>query len=125
MNDTQNEIGEIQAENAIQAIQFAGGHKVSKEDELALRQMISGIIPERQNIDDKKRGAIVKMTLWTGELMNWARTHMKTWMEKKNEHKASYRQDGHVYLEGGKGTEFEEAVGGEKEKTYGIKHWGK
>eukprot|EP00965_Chrysotila_dentata_P261310 6214210-Pleurochrysis_carterae.AAC.3 len=93
MNDTQNKKGEIniQAQKAIQAIQQARGHKdrkVREEEELALRQMISGIIPGWQQVDDKKKkGAILTMRLWTGELMNYARTHMKIWMEKKNEHK--------------------------------------
>eukprot|EP00965_Chrysotila_dentata_P228037 6196368-Pleurochrysis_carterae.AAC.1 len=32
------------------------------------------------------------MRLWTGELMNWSRTHMKLWIEKKNEHKASVQR---------------------------------
>eukprot|EP00965_Chrysotila_dentata_P014208 471147-Pleurochrysis_carterae.AAC.1 len=82
------------------------------------------------------------MRLWTGELMNWARTHMKIWIEKKNEHKASvqsrwdnrgnmlkmfikwkrnagYKQDG---LDTGQGREREER---KKEKTYGIKYWGR
>eukprot|EP00965_Chrysotila_dentata_P256887 6212707-Pleurochrysis_carterae.AAC.3 len=93
MCDTQNKKGEIQVEKAIQAVQRSRGHKdkmVKEEEELALRQMISGIIPEWQQIDDKKKkGAITVMKLWTGELMNWARTHMKIWMEKKNEHKTS------------------------------------
>eukprot|EP00965_Chrysotila_dentata_P052644 1746977-Pleurochrysis_carterae.AAC.1 len=66
MNDTQNKKGEIQAEKAIQAIQQDWGHKdrrVREEEELALNQMISGVIPEWQHADDtkKKKGAIVLM----------------------------------------------------------------
>eukprot|EP00965_Chrysotila_dentata_P093505 3089145-Pleurochrysis_carterae.AAC.1 len=74
MNETQNRKGEIQAEYAIQAIQPVRGHsdrKVRELEELALKQMVSGIIPEWQQLDDKKRkGAIATMRLWTGELMN-------------------------------------------------------
>eukprot|EP00965_Chrysotila_dentata_P017585 584100-Pleurochrysis_carterae.AAC.1 len=92
MNDTQNEKGKMQAERAMQAIQQVKGNKDRKDrekEELALKQMISGIIPEWQHADDnKKRGAIVMMKSWTGELMNQARIHMKAWIEKKNEHKA-------------------------------------
>eukprot|EP00965_Chrysotila_dentata_P081427 2688381-Pleurochrysis_carterae.AAC.2 len=96
MIDTQNRKGEMQAEKAIQAIQWPRGHtdrKVKEEEELALRQMISGIIPEWQQANDTKRkGARVMMKSWTGELMNWSRTHMKIWTEKKNEHKASVQR---------------------------------
>eukprot|EP00965_Chrysotila_dentata_P237372 6201866-Pleurochrysis_carterae.AAC.1 len=92
MMDTKNRKGEIQAEKALQAIQWPRGHKdrkVMEEEELASRQMISGIMPEWQQVEDtQKKGAVVMMKLWTGELMNWARTHMKIWIEKKNEHKA-------------------------------------
>eukprot|EP00965_Chrysotila_dentata_P143642 4746298-Pleurochrysis_carterae.AAC.1 len=64
-----------------------------KEEELALRQMISGTIPEWQEANDKeKKGTIVTMKLWTGEMMNWARIQMKTRIEKKNEHKASVQR---------------------------------
>eukprot|EP00965_Chrysotila_dentata_P246550 6207228-Pleurochrysis_carterae.AAC.1 len=146
MYDTQSKKGEKQVEKAIQAIQQSRGHKdimVKEVEELALRQTISGIIPEWQQVDDKReKGAIVVMKLWTGELMNRARTHMKIWMEKKNEHKASvqrrwdnrgntlemftrwkrnagYKQDG---LDEEQGKEIEE---GKKKKTYGIKYWGR
>eukprot|EP00965_Chrysotila_dentata_P147572 4872291-Pleurochrysis_carterae.AAC.1 len=74
MNETQNKKGEIQAEYAIHAIQPVRGYsdrKVREVEELALKQMVSGIIPEWQHLDDKKRkGAIATMRLWTGELMN-------------------------------------------------------
>eukprot|EP00965_Chrysotila_dentata_P125196 4138904-Pleurochrysis_carterae.AAC.1 len=68
MNDTQNEKGEIQAEKAWQAIQHTRGHKDRKdreEEDLALRQMISGIIPEWQHVDDnKQRGTIVRVRIF-------------------------------------------------------------
>eukprot|EP00965_Chrysotila_dentata_P238478 6202525-Pleurochrysis_carterae.AAC.1 len=77
--------------------------------------------------------------------MNWARMHMKMWIEKKNEHKASvqrrranrgkifnifkrwqetigYVQDEQKEQDGRKGKVDEE---GKKEKTYGIKYWGR
>eukprot|EP00965_Chrysotila_dentata_P195733 6177151-Pleurochrysis_carterae.AAC.1 len=151
MHDTQNEKREIQAEKAIQAIQHARGHKDKmdrEEEELALKQMISGIIPEWQLADDNKKGAIEIMGSWTGELMNHARIHMKIWLEKKNEHKAGvqrrwdnrgktlqmfmrwrrkvgYKQDEQENLDGGKGKEAEEVEEGNKEKNYGIKYWGR
>eukprot|EP00965_Chrysotila_dentata_P049454 1639635-Pleurochrysis_carterae.AAC.1 len=87
MSDTQNEKGGIQAEKAIQAIERFRGHKnrkVEEEEELALRQMISGIIPEWQQANDtKKKWAVVTMRLWTGELMSWARRHEN--MDRKEE----------------------------------------
>eukprot|EP00965_Chrysotila_dentata_P022407 742152-Pleurochrysis_carterae.AAC.3 len=44
------------------------GHKVSKEEELALRQMISGIIPEWQNIDDEKKRSCSKDDIMDGRV---------------------------------------------------------
>eukprot|EP00965_Chrysotila_dentata_P013361 442384-Pleurochrysis_carterae.AAC.1 len=148
----QNKKEEIQAEKAMQAIQQARGHKDRKdreEEELALKQMISGIIPEWQHVDDnKKKGAIVMMRSWTGELMNHARIHMKVWIEKKNEHKAmvqrrwdnrgktlqifmrwrrkvGYRQAEQESPDGEKGEKVEKVERGGKEKTYGIQYWGR
>eukprot|EP00965_Chrysotila_dentata_P241574 6204362-Pleurochrysis_carterae.AAC.2 len=61
--------------------------RIKEEEELALRQMISGIIPEWQETENKReKGTIAMMRLWTGEMMNNAGTQMKTWMEKKKEH---------------------------------------
>eukprot|EP00965_Chrysotila_dentata_P169492 5596225-Pleurochrysis_carterae.AAC.1 len=66
---------------------------LKEEEELALRQTISGIIPERQEHNDReKKGTIAMMKLWTGEMMNRARVHMKVWVGKKNEHKAKVQQ---------------------------------
>eukprot|EP00965_Chrysotila_dentata_P189086 6173136-Pleurochrysis_carterae.AAC.1 len=61
---------------------------INEEEELALRQVISGIIPEWQETDHReKKGIIMAMGLWTGAMMNGARVQMKLWMEKKNAHK--------------------------------------
>eukprot|EP00965_Chrysotila_dentata_P198411 6178769-Pleurochrysis_carterae.AAC.1 len=93
MNDKHNNEGVIQADLALHAMQRHRRHmnpKIKEEEELALRQMISGIIPEWQEASDiEKKGTIVAMRLWTGELMNKARIQIRMWIEKKNEHKAS------------------------------------
>eukprot|EP00965_Chrysotila_dentata_P036933 1228858-Pleurochrysis_carterae.AAC.1 len=89
------------------------------------------------------------MKSWTGELMNQARIHMKLWTEKKNEHKAvvqrrwdnrgkmlqmfmrwrrkaGYRQNEQESPDGEKEKmKADEVDRGEKEKTYGIKYWGR
>eukprot|EP00965_Chrysotila_dentata_P021887 724632-Pleurochrysis_carterae.AAC.1 len=55
--------------------------------------MISGIIPEWQVTDNKKKkGVIALLRSWTGEMMNSARIQMKTWVTIKNEHKASVQR---------------------------------
>eukprot|EP00965_Chrysotila_dentata_P092705 3059921-Pleurochrysis_carterae.AAC.1 len=55
--------------------------------------MISGIIPEWQEADvKKKKGAITVLRSWTGDMMNHARIQMKTWITIKNEHKASVKR---------------------------------
>eukprot|EP00965_Chrysotila_dentata_P179715 5934228-Pleurochrysis_carterae.AAC.1 len=59
--------------------------------------MISGIIPEWCNTDNKReKGVKALLRLWTGEMMNCARIQMKTWIwiTTKNEHKARYKEDG-------------------------------
>eukprot|EP00965_Chrysotila_dentata_P177699 5869859-Pleurochrysis_carterae.AAC.1 len=105
--------------------------------------MISGIIPEWQEVNDKdKRGTVEIMKLWTGYLMNLARLQMKNWVEKKNEHRARVQRrwdnrgtTKEVFqkwkaltcragTERDKGTEHEKDRGG-TERTYGIKHWGR
>eukprot|EP00965_Chrysotila_dentata_P211725 6186610-Pleurochrysis_carterae.AAC.1 len=93
MEDEQSNEGVTQAERAIiKALARPRRHsspKIKEEEELALRQMISGIMPEwKEEKDVEKKGTVATMSLWTGELMNWARTQMKRWIEKKNEHKA-------------------------------------
>eukprot|EP00965_Chrysotila_dentata_P242847 6205085-Pleurochrysis_carterae.AAC.1 len=55
--------------------------------------MISGIIPEWRDTDDKRgKGVLALLRSWTGEMMNWAIIQMKTWVSKKNEHKASVQR---------------------------------
>eukprot|EP00965_Chrysotila_dentata_P026214 869353-Pleurochrysis_carterae.AAC.1 len=92
MCDKRSSAGVIQADKAIRALEQPRrqvNQSVREDEEQALRQMISGIIPEWQEVNDKeKRGSIEIMKLWTGDMMNSARIQMKNWMEKKNEHKA-------------------------------------
>eukprot|EP00965_Chrysotila_dentata_P074657 2466341-Pleurochrysis_carterae.AAC.1 len=62
--------------------------RLKEEEELALKQIISGIIPEWDTTDNKrKKGVIALLRLWTGELMNCARIQMKTWTATKNAQK--------------------------------------
>eukprot|EP00965_Chrysotila_dentata_P196195 6177433-Pleurochrysis_carterae.AAC.1 len=92
MRDKHNNAGIIQVDKAFRALDHPrrqATQYVREDGELALRQMLSGIIPEWQEASDKgKRGTIEIMKLWTGDMMNLARIQMKNWMVKKNEHKA-------------------------------------
>eukprot|EP00965_Chrysotila_dentata_P163486 5398335-Pleurochrysis_carterae.AAC.1 len=146
MCDKRSSAGVIQADKAIRALEQPRrqvNQSVREDEEQALRQMISGIIPEWQEVNDKdKRGSIETMKLWTGDLMNSARIQMKTWMEKKNEHKARVQRrwdnrgimkeafqtwktfTGRAYMETVEGKENEKDKGA-TERTYGIKRWGK
>eukprot|EP00965_Chrysotila_dentata_P034409 1145559-Pleurochrysis_carterae.AAC.1 len=55
--------------------------------------MISGILPEWQEADDKKKkGVIAMLRSWTGEMMIYAMIQMKTWITIKNEHKANVQR---------------------------------
>eukprot|EP00965_Chrysotila_dentata_P115465 3815725-Pleurochrysis_carterae.AAC.1 len=46
--------------------------------------MITGIIPEWQDTNNsKEKGVIALLRTWTGEMMNTARTQMKTWIAIK------------------------------------------
>eukprot|EP00965_Chrysotila_dentata_P045892 1525387-Pleurochrysis_carterae.AAC.1 len=55
--------------------------------------MISGIIPEWQETDNKqKKGFIALLRSWTGEMINCARIQMKIWISTKNEHKAAVQR---------------------------------
>eukprot|EP00965_Chrysotila_dentata_P002563 83284-Pleurochrysis_carterae.AAC.2 len=64
-----------------------------EEQELALRQLTSGIIPEWQEDNEKeKRETVTTMKLWTGKMMNWARIQMETWTGRKNEHKVNVQR---------------------------------
>eukprot|EP00965_Chrysotila_dentata_P010992 357642-Pleurochrysis_carterae.AAC.1 len=42
--------------------------------------------------DIRKKRVIALLRSWTGEMMNWARIQMKTWVATKNEHKASVQR---------------------------------
>eukprot|EP00965_Chrysotila_dentata_P194525 6176418-Pleurochrysis_carterae.AAC.5 len=82
MRDKHNSAGVIQADKTLSALEQPGrqaDQNVREDEELALRQMISGIIPEWQEVSDNKgkRGTIEIMKLWTGDMMNWARIQMK------------------------------------------------
>eukprot|EP00965_Chrysotila_dentata_P189257 6173221-Pleurochrysis_carterae.AAC.2 len=105
--------------------------------------MISGIIPEWCDTNNRReKGFIALLTSWTGEMMNWARIQMKTWMATKNEHKATVQRRwdnrgkmNKVFQTWKKSVRYEyveQAEGKDdgdgrqkREKTYGIKHWGK
>eukprot|EP00965_Chrysotila_dentata_P098941 3272439-Pleurochrysis_carterae.AAC.1 len=100
MSDKHNDEGVIEAERALHAIERPRKHtspRIKEEEELALRQMISGMtIPECEwqaaDNNKEKKGTITAMRLWTGVMMNWARIQMKMWTEKKNVHKASVQR---------------------------------
>eukprot|EP00965_Chrysotila_dentata_P141136 4664744-Pleurochrysis_carterae.AAC.1 len=66
---------------------------IKEEQELALEQLISGIIPKwRESDNKKKKGVMALFRLWTEEMMNWARIQMKTWIATKNEHTANVQR---------------------------------
>eukprot|EP00965_Chrysotila_dentata_P136162 4501698-Pleurochrysis_carterae.AAC.1 len=92
MRDKHNSAGVLQADKALRAVEQPRRQttqEAREEEEQALRQMITGIIPEWQEDSDKgKRSTIQIMKLWTGDLMNLARIQMKNWIEEKNKHKA-------------------------------------
>eukprot|EP00965_Chrysotila_dentata_P091676 3026408-Pleurochrysis_carterae.AAC.1 len=114
-----------------------------EKEELTLRQIIASIILEWQKVNEtEKYNRILTMRLWTGEMMNWARTQTTMWLEKNNEHKAIQRRwdnrgrmnkafrrwkkyIGNEHHEEQKERKDKEEEGVHKEKTYeGIKHWG-
>eukprot|EP00965_Chrysotila_dentata_P244018 6205734-Pleurochrysis_carterae.AAC.1 len=70
MRDKHNNAGVIQAGEALRALEQPrrqATRYARKNDEQALRQILSGIIPEWQEASDKgKRGTIEIMKLWTG-----------------------------------------------------------
>eukprot|EP00965_Chrysotila_dentata_P217388 6189957-Pleurochrysis_carterae.AAC.1 len=91
MSDKFNSDGVIQANKAIRALGQPSSQTNPEDETLALRQIISGMIPEWQEVDEKeKKGTIENMKLWTGDMMNWARIHTnhEKWTQKKNEHRA-------------------------------------
>eukprot|EP00965_Chrysotila_dentata_P142000 4694008-Pleurochrysis_carterae.AAC.1 len=146
MDDVNNREGVVQANKALRALELPRRQTdpmLKEEEELALRQVLSGIIPEWQDTDNKrKKGAVVVLGTWTGEMMNMARMQMKTWVTKKNESKAGVQKRwdnrgktymafqrwkrGIVHNHNPQTEGTEEGEGRtEKEKTYGIKHWGR
>eukprot|EP00965_Chrysotila_dentata_P172982 5708927-Pleurochrysis_carterae.AAC.1 len=144
MRDKHNIAGVLQVDKALRTLVQPGRQaiqNVSEDEELALRQMISGIIPEWKEASEKgKRDTIKIMKLWTGDMMNWARVHMKNWTNKKNDNKAKVQrrwdnrgimkeafQKGKLLIRPEqmvKGVEHKEGKMN-NEKTYGIKHWGR
>eukprot|EP00965_Chrysotila_dentata_P082718 2729380-Pleurochrysis_carterae.AAC.1 len=91
MNDINNHEGVEQTNKALAALEWPRrqtDQRLKEEEELALKQTMSGIIPEWSNTDVKrKKGVIALLRLWTGEMMNCARIQMKTWITIKNEQK--------------------------------------
>eukprot|EP00965_Chrysotila_dentata_P214177 6188064-Pleurochrysis_carterae.AAC.1 len=96
MNDINNREGVDQINKALRALEQPRrqtDQRLKEEEELALKQVISGIIPEWRSTDHKrKKGVILLLGSWTGEMMNRARMQMKAWVIKKNEHKASVQR---------------------------------
>eukprot|EP00965_Chrysotila_dentata_P149601 4940420-Pleurochrysis_carterae.AAC.1 len=92
MSDIKNNEGAEQTTKALSALEWPRRQtdlSLRKEEELALKQMISGIIPEWCDTNfRRKKGVIALLRSWTGEMMNWARIQMKAWIATKNEHKA-------------------------------------
>eukprot|EP00965_Chrysotila_dentata_P090138 2975223-Pleurochrysis_carterae.AAC.1 len=133
----------IKALSALERPRRQTDHRLKEEEELALKQMISGIIPEWRHTDNKgKKGVIDQLGSWTVEMTNCARIQMKTWTAMKNEHKADVQRRwdnrgkmnkafqtwrSRVRHEGEEQAEGKEQGDKrmEREKTYGIKHWGK
>eukprot|EP00965_Chrysotila_dentata_P245282 6206462-Pleurochrysis_carterae.AAC.2 len=81
MIDINNNEGVEQTDIALRALEWPRRQtdpRLKEEEELALKQVISGIIPDWQETDTKrKKGVIALFRLWTGEMMNWARIQMK------------------------------------------------
>eukprot|EP00965_Chrysotila_dentata_P196097 6177382-Pleurochrysis_carterae.AAC.1 len=97
-----------------------------------------------RNRYEEEKGVIALLGSWTGEMMNWARIQMKTWIMVKNDHKANVQHQRrwdnrgimtkvfqrwrksvwHEYGAQEMGKEEGKRVR-EKERTYGIKHWGR
>eukprot|EP00965_Chrysotila_dentata_P134905 4462438-Pleurochrysis_carterae.AAC.1 len=96
MRDKHNNEGVVQAEKALRALEHTTGPHMNQgareEEERALRQVVSGIIPEWHETCDKKRETIQIVKLWTVYMMNWARIQMKQWMAKKNENRAQVQR---------------------------------
>eukprot|EP00965_Chrysotila_dentata_P065304 2163967-Pleurochrysis_carterae.AAC.1 len=100
MSDINNTEGIEQATKALCALERPRKQmdlRLKEEEELALKHMISGIIPEWRETDNKrKKGVITLLRLWTGEMMNLARIQMKTWITtiRRMNIKSVYNKDG-------------------------------
>eukprot|EP00965_Chrysotila_dentata_P219783 6191354-Pleurochrysis_carterae.AAC.1 len=74
MSDINNSEGVEQASKVLRALERPRRQtdpRLKEEEKLALNQMISGIIPEWQDADNKReKGVIALLRLWTGEMMN-------------------------------------------------------
>eukprot|EP00965_Chrysotila_dentata_P160723 5307321-Pleurochrysis_carterae.AAC.2 len=146
MSDINNSEGVEQASKALRALERPRRHadpRLQEEEELALRQIMAGIIPEWHDVNNKRRkGILALLRIWTGDMMNLARIQMKTWVATKNEHKAKVqrRWDSRgnmnevfqIWKKRVRHEQEEQAEGIEdgdgrleREKTYGNKHWGK
>eukprot|EP00965_Chrysotila_dentata_P174536 5761181-Pleurochrysis_carterae.AAC.2 len=92
MRDMNNNEGTEQATKALSALNWPRRQtdlSLREEEELALKHIISGIIPEWCDTNNtRKKGVIALLRSWTGEMMKCARIQMKTWIVAKNEHKA-------------------------------------
>eukprot|EP00965_Chrysotila_dentata_P167953 5545712-Pleurochrysis_carterae.AAC.1 len=146
MNNVNNNEGVEQATKALSALEWPRrqtDQRLKEEEELALKQMISGITPEWNSTGNKKKkGVITLLRIWMGEMMNCAIIQMNSWIAKKNEQKDKVQKRWDNKGKINKAFqrwrakikhEKEEQVDGkeegdrrlEKEKTYGIKNWGK
>eukprot|EP00965_Chrysotila_dentata_P204130 6182154-Pleurochrysis_carterae.AAC.1 len=146
MSDISNSEGVEQVSKALSSLEWPRrqtDQRLKEEEELALKQMISGIVPEWCHTYNKReKGVIALLRSWTGEMMNCARILMTTWVITKNEHKVKVqrrwdnrgnannafqkwkkrvRHDCEEQVEGNEERDSRQ----ERETTYGIKHWGK
>eukprot|EP00965_Chrysotila_dentata_P218202 6190454-Pleurochrysis_carterae.AAC.1 len=102
MSDINNNEGVEQTDKALRALEKPRRQtdpRIKEEEELALKQTISGTIPEWQEVDDKKeKGVIAMLTSWTGEMMHLARIQMKTWIAIKMNIQQMYNADGTIWV---------------------------
>eukprot|EP00965_Chrysotila_dentata_P237957 6202213-Pleurochrysis_carterae.AAC.2 len=83
MSNINNREGVDQASKAMRALKRPRRQtdpRLKEEEELALKEMISGIIPEWRDTNNKRgKGFIASFGSWMGEMMNWAKMQMKAW----------------------------------------------
>eukprot|EP00965_Chrysotila_dentata_P232001 6198705-Pleurochrysis_carterae.AAC.1 len=81
MSDINNSEGVEQASKALRALERPKKQtdpRLKEEEKMALKEMISGIIPEWRETDNKRgNGVVALLGSWTGEMINWARIQMK------------------------------------------------